>query len=62
MARDGRSFVTSVAWQSTTLRVHDANGAHQASLERNGTIPKFTPDGKKRCYVVAKEATRDFAW
>ena len=62
MAPDGHSFVTSVALQSTSLWVHDAKGEHQVSLEGNGTNPKFTPDGKKLCYVVAKEATNDFAW
>lgn len=62
MAPDGHSFVTSVALQSTSLWVHDAKGERQVSLEGNGRNPKFTPDGKKLCYVVAKEATSDFAW
>jgi DNA-binding winged helix-turn-helix (wHTH) protein/Tol biopolymer transport system component len=62
MAPDGRSFVTSMALQSTSLWVHDAKGNHQVSLEGNGTNPKFTPDGKKLCYLLAKEATNDFAW
>jgi DNA-binding winged helix-turn-helix (wHTH) protein/Tol biopolymer transport system component len=62
MAPDGQSFVTSVALQSTSLWVHDAKGERQVSLEGNGTNPKFTPDSKKLCYLVAKEATNDFAW
>jgi len=62
MAPDGHSFVTSVALQSTSLWVHDAEGEHQVSLEGNGTNPKFTPDGKRLLYLVAKEATNDFAW
>ena len=62
IAPDGHSFVTSVALQSTSLWVHDAKGEHQISLEGNGTNPKFTPDGKKLCYLLAKEATNDFAW
>lgn len=62
MAPDGHSFVTSVALQSTSLWVHDAKGEHQVSLEGNGTNPKFTPDGKELCYLLAKEATNDFAW
>jgi DNA-binding winged helix-turn-helix (wHTH) protein/Tol biopolymer transport system component len=62
VAPDGRSFVTAVALQSTSLWVHDTRGEHQISLEGNATNPKFTPDGKKLCYLVAKEATNDFAW
>jgi DNA-binding winged helix-turn-helix (wHTH) protein/Tol biopolymer transport system component len=62
MAPDGRSFVTAVALQNTSLWVHDAKGTRQIFLEGNGKNPKFTPDGKKLCYLVAKEATSKFAW
>lgn len=62
IAPDGHSFVTAVALQSTSLWVHDARGEHQISVEGNATNPKFTPDGKKLCYLVAREATNDFAW
>jgi DNA-binding winged helix-turn-helix (wHTH) protein/Tol biopolymer transport system component len=60
MAQDDRSFVTAVAFQSTSLWVHDAKGERQISLEGNGSKPKFTPDGKKLCYLIVKEATNDF--
>ena len=62
MAPDGRSFVTAVALQNTLLWVHDAKGERQISLEGNGTKPKFTPDGKKLCYLIVKEATKEFMW
>ena len=62
MAPDGRSFVTAVALQNTSLWVHDAKGERQISLEGNGTNPKFTPDGKKLCYLIVKEAPNEFAW
>lgn len=62
VAPDGQSFVTAVALQSSSLWVHNAKGEHQVSLEGKATNPKFTPDGKKLCYVVAREATNDFAW
>jgi eukaryotic-like serine/threonine-protein kinase len=62
MAPDGRSFVTAVALQNTSLWVHDAKGEHQISLEGNGTNPKFTPDGRKLCYLIVKEASNEFAW
>jgi Tol biopolymer transport system component len=62
IAPDGRSFVTAVALQNTSLWVHDAKGERQISLEGNGTNPKFTPDGKRLCYLIVKEAPNGFAW
>jgi hypothetical protein len=62
MAPDGRSFVTAVALQNTSLWVHDAKGERQISLEGNGDNPKFTPDGKKLCYTIVKQAPNEFAW
>jgi DNA-binding winged helix-turn-helix (wHTH) protein/Tol biopolymer transport system component len=62
IAPDGRSFVTAVALQNTSLWVHDAKGERQISLEGNGAKPKFTPDGKKLCYLIVKEAPNQFAW
>ena len=62
MAPDGRSFVTAVALQSTSLWVHDKKGERQISLEANGSKPKFTPDGKKLCYLIVKEAPNEFVW
>ena len=62
MVPDGRSFVTAVAVQNTSLWVHDAKGERQVSLEGNGYNPKFTPDGKKLCYTVVKKAANQFAW
>ena len=62
MAPDGRSFVTAVALENTSLWVHDARGERQISLEGNATNPKFTPDGKKLCYRIVNEAPNEFAW
>jgi len=61
MAPDGRSFVTAVALRNTSLWVHDAKGEHQVSLEGNAANPKFTPDGKRMCYLVG-EATTALSW
>jgi len=60
IAPDGRSLVTSVALRSTSLWVHDAKGERQISLEGNGANAKFTPDGKKLCYLLVKEAPNQF--
>jgi hypothetical protein len=51
-----------VALQNTSLWVHDVKGERQILLEGNGANPKFTPDGKKLCYLIVKEAPNDFAW
>lgn len=62
MAPDGRSLVTAVALQNTSLWIHDAKGERQISLEGNATNPKFTPDGKKLCYLIVREFPNQFAW
>lgn len=57
IAPDGRSLITAVALQNTSLWIHDALGKErQISLEGNAANPRFTPDGKKLCYLVVKEA------
>ena len=62
MAPDGRSFVTAVAVQNTSLWVHDARGERQISMEGNGYNPRFTPDGKKLLYMIVIHAPNQFAW
>ena len=62
MAPDGRSFVTAVALQNTSLWVHDGKGERQISLEGNGTNPRFTSDGKKLCYLIVREAPNEFTY
>jgi len=60
MAPDGRSFVTAMALQNTSLWVRDAKGERALLTEGNAAGPKFTPDGKKLCYRIVKEAPN--AW
>ncbi len=62
MAPDGRSFITAVALQNTSLWVHDAKGERQISLEGNGANPRFTPDGKKLCYLIVNVAPNLFVF
>jgi Tol biopolymer transport system component len=55
MAPDGRSLVTAVAMENSTLWVHDARGERQVSiLEGNAADPKFSPDGRRLYYRVVK--------
>jgi len=60
MAPDGRSFVTAVALENSSVWVHDARGERQISLEGNAADPKFTPDGKKLCYRIVTKAPSEF--
>lgn len=62
MASDGRSFVTAVALQNTSLWAHDPHGDRQISLEANAANPKFTPDGKRVLFRTVREAPNQFNW
>jgi dipeptidyl aminopeptidase/acylaminoacyl peptidase len=59
VAPDGRSIVTAVGLQSSSIWLHDAGGERQISLlEGNAAYPQFTPDGKKLCYRIVKAVPR----
>jgi len=61
MAPDGRSLVTAVGLQSASIWIHDGRGERQISLlEGNAAYPKFTPDGKKLCYLMVKAVQSGF--
>jgi Tol biopolymer transport system component len=62
MAPDGRSFITAVAVQSTSLWVHDAHGERPISIEGNAAQPRFTPDGEKLLCRIVKEAPSEFGF
>lgn len=52
---DGRSLITAVGLQASSIWLHDGRGERQISrLEGNAAYPKFTPDGKKVCYRIVK--------
>ena len=59
---DGHSLLTAVALRNTSLWLHDAKGERQIHLEGNGKDPRFTPDGRKLCYLIAREAASKLAW
>jgi Tol biopolymer transport system component len=58
IAPDGRSFVTAVALQNVSVWLHEAGTERQIGLEGNAVNAQFTPDGKKLCYKVVKQAFR----
>jgi eukaryotic-like serine/threonine-protein kinase len=51
MARDGRSFLTSVGTQYWTIWIHDAKGDHQMSSEGDAFYTTFSSDGAKLFYL-----------
>jgi Tol biopolymer transport system component len=60
MAPDGRSLVTSVGNEQSTVWLHDAQGDRQVSSEGYAVTPAVSPDGKKVYYLVRSQATRAF--
>jgi eukaryotic-like serine/threonine-protein kinase len=51
MARDGRSFLTSVGTTYWTTWIHDAKGEHQMSSEGDAFATTFSRDGTKLFYL-----------
>lgn len=54
VAPDGRSLITAVGAQQRAIIVHSAAGERQVSLEGYAYLPKFTADGKRVFFRVAK--------
>jgi Tol biopolymer transport system component len=62
MEPDGRSFITAVALHNVSIWLHDASGNRQiSSLEGNAVVPRFTLDGKRLCYMSAREVPTPWA-
>jgi Tol biopolymer transport system component len=59
VAPDGRSLLTAVGTWQSSVWVHDSRGDRQISLEGPASQPRFTPDGKKLCYRIQKEASSE---
>ncbi len=60
IAPDGRSFITAVGWEQSTVWVRDARGERQVSSEGYATLPVFSADGKKIYYLVSQETAAVF--
>jgi len=55
MARDGRTFLTSVGTQYSTIWIHDPRGDHQMSSEGDVFYTTFSSDGTKLFYLRRSE-------
>jgi Tol biopolymer transport system component len=53
MSADGKSLITSVGSEDSTVWLHDKDGDHQISSEGNAYRASFSSDGKKLYYLMA---------
>ncbi|MGB2900760.1 MAG: protein kinase [Candidatus Acidiferrum sp.] len=60
MAPDGKSFITSVGSQDSTVWLHDKDGDHQISSEGNAVAPSFSPDGNNLYFLMANGQTHGY--
>ena len=60
MAADGKSLITAVGSQDSTVWFHDRDGDHQVSSEGYASSPTFSSDGKSLYYLLAKGQTSGY--
>lgn len=60
VAPDGRSLITSVGAEQSTLWVHDTSGERQVASQGFVMFPRLSPDGKKLFYLVRSRDSRAF--
>ena len=60
MSADGKSFITSVGTEDSTVWLHDKDGDHQISSEGNANGASFSSDGKKLYYLMANGKASDY--
>ncbi len=53
-APDGKSFVTSVGLNESTIWIHTPKGDRQISSEASASQPEFAPDGSRVYYLVSR--------
>src|SRR5271168_5034024 len=57
VAADGKSLITSVGSEDSTVWLHDKEGDHQISSEGNAEAPSFSGDGNSLYYLMANGPT-----
>ena len=55
LAPDGRSLVTSVGTRRSAIWIHDAAGERAISSEGYAVAPRFSPDGRRVFYLLARD-------
>jgi eukaryotic-like serine/threonine-protein kinase len=59
MAPDGKSLITAVGSQDSTVWMHDKDGDHQISSEGFASLPQFSSDGRRLYFLLANGQTSD---
>jgi serine/threonine protein kinase/Tol biopolymer transport system component len=57
MAPDGKSLITSVGSEDSTVWMHDKDGDHQISSEGSASSPRFSSDGRSLYFLMANGQT-----
>jgi Tol biopolymer transport system component/predicted Ser/Thr protein kinase len=60
MAPDGKSLITSVGTQDSTVWFHDKEGDHQIASEGNALMPVFSSDGNSLYFLMDNGQTRGY--
>jgi Tol biopolymer transport system component len=60
MAPDGKSLITSVGSQDSTVWLHDKDGDHQISSEGNAMAPSFSSDGNSLYFLMTNGQTSGY--
>jgi serine/threonine protein kinase len=58
MAADGKSLITSVGIQDSSVWIRDSKGEHQISSEGNAHAPQFSPDGRQLYFLLSYGQTK----
>ena len=58
VAPDGKSLITSIGEEGSTVWFHDGAGERQLSSEGYAYVPSISPDGKKVYYLVRSTSSR----
>jgi Tol biopolymer transport system component len=59
MAPDGKSLITAVGSEDSTVWMHDKDGDHQISSEGFASLPQFSADGRRLYFLMTNGQTRD---
>jgi serine/threonine protein kinase len=60
MAPDGKSLITAVGTEDSTVWFHDKDGDHQVSSEGNAIAPAFSSDGNSLYFLMTNGQTPDY--
>src|ERR1700674_2424257 len=60
MAPDGKSLITAVGTEDSTVWFHDKDGDHQVSSEGNAIAPSLSSDGNSLYFLMTSGQTADY--